>query len=160
MTIWTEERPRPAVIREWPHAWKLAVATVCFGAFMGQLDASIVTLTYRPLERSFHAPAAAVQWVSLSYLITLVCLLAPVGRRSDQKGRKLSYLHGFVIFTAASAACGLAPSLPFLVGSRVVQGVGATFIQANSVALVSNVAPAGRLRQTLGAQAADSRSHR
>jgi MFS family permease len=121
---------------------------------MGQLDASIVTLTYRPLERSFHAPAAAVQWVSLSYLITLVCLLAPVGRRSDQKGRKLSYLHGFVIFTLGSAACGLAPSLPFLVGSRVVQGVGAAFIQANSVALVSNVAPVGRLRQALGAQAA------
>src|SRR6516225_335843 len=112
-----QERARPERIRTWPHAWKLAVATVCFGAFMGQLDASIVTLTYRPLERAFGASSAGVQWVSLSYLITLVALLAPVGKRSDQRGRKLSYLHGFVIFSAGSALCGLAPGLGFLIGA-------------------------------------------
>jgi MFS family permease len=148
------ERPRPARIRAWPQAWKLAVATVCFGAFMGQLDASIVTLTYRPLERAFGAGGAAVQWVSLSYLITLVALLVPIGRRSDQTGRKLSYLHGFLIFSAGSALCGLAPGLGFLIGARVVQGVGAAFLQANSVALVTSSAPAHRLRSALGVQAA------
>jgi MFS family permease len=148
------ERARPNWIRTRPQAWKLAVATVCFGAFMGQLDASIVTLTYRPLERAFGASPAAVQWVSLSYLITLVALLAPVGRRSDQKGRKLSYLHGFLIFSAGSTFCALAPDLSFLIGARVVQGVGAAFLQANSVALVTSSAPRGRLRAALGIQAA------
>ncbi len=148
------ERPRPAWIRTWPQAWKLAVATVCFGAFMGQLDASIVTLTYRPVERAFGADPAAVQWVSLSYLIALVALLAPIGRRSDQKGRKLSYLHGFLIFSAGSALCGLAPDLGLLIGARVVQGVGAAFLQANSVALVTSSAPSHRLRSALGIQAA------
>ena len=148
------ERARPDWIRTHPQAWKLAVATVCFGAFMGQLDASIVTLTYRPLERAFGASSAGVQWVSLSYLITLVALLAPVGKRSDQRGRKLSYLHGFVIFSAGSALCGLAPGLGFLIGARVVQGVGAAFFQANSVALVTSSAPKGRLRSALGVQAA------
>jgi MFS family permease len=148
------ERPRPARIRAWPQAWKLAVATVCFGAFMGQLDASIVTLTYRPVEQSFGVGPAAVQWVSLSYLIALVALLAPVGRRSDQKGRKLSYLHGFLIFSAGSALCGLAPDLGLLIGARVVQGVGAAFLQANSVALVTNSAPSHRMRSALGIQAA------
>jgi len=154
VTILTEERARPDRVRAWPHAWKLAVATVCFGAFMGQLDASIVTLTYRPVERAFGTGLAGVQWVSLSYLVTLVALLAPLGRRSDQKGRKLSYLHGFVIFSFGSAACGLAPDLAILIAARVAQGAGAALLQANSVAIVTSCAPRDKLRQALGVQAA------
>ena len=49
---------------------------------------------------------AAVQWVSLAYLLALTALLVPAGRWSDRVGRKLMYLYGFVVFTAASAACG------------------------------------------------------
>lgn len=154
LSVLGRERARPARLREWPHAWWLAVATVCFGAFMGQLDASIVTLTYRPLQAQFGASLAGVQWVSLSYLLTLVALLVPVGRLADAHGRKLLYLYGFVVFTAASGACGLAPSLGALIVFRVVQGVGAALLQANSVALVTTSAPHGRLRAALGVQAA------
>ncbi|MEV4441929.1 hypothetical protein AB0K09_23560, partial [Streptomyces sp. NPDC049577] len=67
----TEERPRPERIRARPGAWRLAVGTVCLGAFLGQLDASIVTLTYGGLRSEFHASLAAVEWVSLAYLLTL-----------------------------------------------------------------------------------------
>jgi MFS family permease len=130
------------------------VATVCFGAFMGQLDASIVTLTYRPLGGEFAASLAAVQWVSLAYLVILAALLIPVGRVADARGRKLVYVYGFVVFTAASAACGLAPSLGALIAFRVVQGVGAAMLQANSVALVVTSAPRARMRTALGIQAA------
>src|SRR5437016_2618215 len=103
------EARRPRVVREHPRAGWLAVATVCFGAFMGQLDASIVTLAFPALQRQFHAPLAAVQWVSLAYLLTLVALLVGVGQLADAWGRKLLYLYGFALFTLASAACGLAP---------------------------------------------------
>ncbi len=132
----------------------LAVGTVCFGAFMGQLDASVVTLTYHPVEAEFHARLAGVEWVSLAYLLTLIALLVPVGRLSDAHGRKLLYLYGFVVFTAASAACGLAPSLLVLIGCRVVQAAGAALLQANSVALVTTSAPLTRRRDALGIQAA------
>jgi MFS family permease len=132
----------------------LAVATVCFGAFMGQLDASVVTLAFPALQRQFHAGLAGVQWVSLAYLLALVALLVPVGRWSDRYGRKLVYLYGFVAFAAASAACGLAPSLLVLIALRVVQAAGAAMLQANSVALVATSAPAGRRRAALGIQAA------
>ncbi|WP_265736886.1 MFS transporter [Phaeacidiphilus oryzae] len=141
-------------MRRRPDAWRLAVLTVCFGAFMGQLDASIVTLTYPALGAEFHAPLAAVQWVSLSYLLTLVALLVPVGRFSDARGRKLMYLYGFALFTAASAACGLAPGLVALIAFRVLQAVGAALLQANSVALVTTSAPRERMRGALGMQAA------
>src|SRR5690348_14828191 len=126
----THERPRPERIRNRAGAWWLAVATVCFGAFMGQLDASIVTLTYGSLRAEFRTSLAAVEWVSLAYLLTLVALLVPVGRLADAHGRKLYYLRGFVVFTAASAACGLAPALPALVAFRVLQAVGAALMQA------------------------------
>ncbi|WP_328834242.1 MFS transporter [Streptomyces sp. NBC_00252] len=148
------ERPRPEAIRSRPGAWWLAVVTVCFGAFMGQLDASIVTLTYGSLRSEFRTSLAAIEWVSLAYLLTLVALLIPVGRLSDAYGRKLFYLYGFVVFTGASAACGFAPSLAALVAFRVVQAVGAAMMQANSVALVTTSAPRERMRTALGVQAA------
>lgn len=152
--VLVRERPRPDAIRKRPDAWWLAVATVCFGAFMGQLDASIVTLTYHSLRVRFHAPLAGVEWVSLAYLITLVALLVPVGRLADARGRKLFYLYGFVVFTVASAACGLAPSLGALIAFRVMQAAGAAMLQANSVALVATSAPRERMRTALGVQAA------
>jgi EmrB/QacA subfamily drug resistance transporter len=148
------ETARPRAVREHPNAGWLAVATVCFGAFMGQLDASIVTLTFPALQHEFHAPLAAVQWVSLSYLLTLVALVAAAGRISDAAGRKLVYLYGFAVFTAASAACALAPTIGWLVGFRVVQAVGAAMLQANSVALVVTSVSKDKVRKALGVQAA------
>jgi MFS family permease len=121
---------------------------------MGQLDASIVTLTFKPMERQFAAPLAGVQWVSLAYLLALVGLLTPVGRLSDAVGRKLIYTYGFVLFTGASVACGLAPSLGLLVAFRLLQAAGAAMLQSNSVALVTTSAPPGSIRLALGTQAA------
>jgi MFS family permease len=120
---------------------------------MGQLDVSIVTLTFRPMMREFHAPLAAMQWVSLVYLLTLVALLAPAGRISDARGRKLVYTYGFGVFSAASAACGLAPDLTALVAFRLVQAAGAAMLQANSVALVTASVPKAKMRLALGMQA-------
>ncbi|PRY34114.1 MFS transporter [Umezawaea tangerina] len=148
------ESPRPRRIATWAGASRLVIATVCFGAFMGQFDASIVTLAFPALADHFGAPPAAVEWVSLSYLLALVALLAAVGRLADVIGRKLVYVYGFAVFTAASAACALAPDLTSLVVFRVVQGVGAAMLQANSVALVVACVPRDRMRGALGVQAA------
>jgi MFS family permease len=148
------ERPRPQVVREHPQAGWFAVAAVCFGAFMGQLDASIVLLTFPALEREFAAPLAAVQWVSLAYLLALVGLVAAAGRVADAAGRKAMYVYGFGMFTAASVACGLAPGLGWLVGFRVVEAIGAAMLQANSVALVVTSVPRAKMRAALGVQAA------
>lgn len=151
--LWVEA-PRPRRVVGWAAAPWLAVGTVCFGAFMGQLDASIVTLAFPALSHQFHTSLAAVEWVSLCYLLVLVALLAPVGRLADSIGRKQVYLYGFVLFTAASAACGLAPSLGALIGFRAIQAVGAAMLQANSVALISTTVARRQLRLALGVQAA------
>ena len=105
MAALTSERPRPASVAGSRHAPWLATGAVCVGAFMGQLDASIASLALPAIGRDFHAGLQVVQWVALAYLLTLVALVAPVGRWSDAYGRKLFYLYGFVVFTAGSAAC-------------------------------------------------------
>ena len=154
MVTLLREPARPAAIREHPLAPWFAVATVCFGAFMGQLDASIVTVAFPALQRQFGTGLAATQWVSLAYLLVLTALLVPAGRWSDRAGRKLLYLYGFVVFSAASAACGLAPSLGALIALRLVQAAGAALLQANSVALVVTSVPTRTRRAALGVQAA------
>jgi predicted MFS family arabinose efflux permease len=148
------ERPRPAWLRSHPRAWLAAVGTVCVGAFLGQLDASIVALAYHRIGRAFGAGLGSVQVISLTYLGALGALLLPIGRLSDRFGRKRFYLWGFLVFTVASAACAVAPSLAALAACRAVQGAGAAMLQANSVAIVATAAPAARLRSALGMQAA------
>lgn len=148
------ERPRPNWLRQHPRAWIAAVATVCFGAFMGQLDASVVALTYHSIGESFNAELDVVQWISLTYLITLALLLVPLGAVSDRLGRKRVYLWGFALFSIASLGCALAPNLLVLDLTRTVHGAGAAMLQANSVALVATSVPRLRLRAALGIQAA------
>jgi EmrB/QacA subfamily drug resistance transporter len=146
------EPPRPERIRRRPDAHWLVVATVCVGAFMGQLDASIVTLAFPTLKAEFHTTLATVEWVGLAYLLALIGTVTAVGRLADMIGRKLLYTYGFGVFTLASAGCALAPNLPVLVVCRIVQGIGAAMLQANSVALITTAMPAGRLGRGIGAQ--------
>ncbi|GAB3437146.1 MFS transporter [Phycicoccus ginsengisoli] len=148
------EVARPAWVREHPRAAWAAVLAVCLGAFMGQLDASIVALAFPRMGSDFGAPLAQVQWVSLAYLGVLAVALVPVGRWSDARGRKLLYVYGFGLFTLASAGCGLAPSLGWLVAARAVQGLAAALLQANSVALVVRSVRPGQVRAALSVQAA------
>ncbi|GAA1396369.1 MFS transporter [Kitasatospora putterlickiae] len=148
------ERARPRGIAGWRYAHWLAVGTVCLGAFLGQLTASVTALVYPALQRHFGTGFAAVEWVALAYLLVLVALLAPVGRLSDLVGRKTVYLGGFAVFGLASLAAGFAGGLGTLVACRAVQAVGGAMMQANSVALVARGVPEHAMRRALGVQAA------
>jgi MFS family permease len=149
----TEPR-RPARIRTSPRAQRYVVATVCVGAFMGQLDASIVTLALPHIGRGLHAGPGAVRWVVLAYLLVLLGTLAAMGALADRVGRKLLYTHGFAVFTLGSALCGLAPTLGWLIAARVLQGVGAAMLQANSVAIIRESLCSRQLTRGIGVQGA------
>ncbi|HEY1570987.1 MAG TPA: MFS transporter [Pseudonocardiaceae bacterium] len=148
------ESPRPRRIATAAWAPGLVVATVCIGAFMGQLDASIVSLALPAIGHDLHADSAQTEWVALGYLLTLVSLVAPVGRLADTIGRKLLYTYGFGVFALASLACGLAPNLAVLDIFRVVQALGAAMLQANSVALIATAVPRRVLGRAVGIQGA------
>src|SRR5947209_11444021 len=125
----------------WPAYRWLVVGTVCVGAFLGQLDASIAGLVLPTLQQVFAAPIDSVEWVSIAYLLTLAALVVPLGRLADLVGRKLLYTAGFLIFVLGSALFGLAPGLGWLIGFRVLQAVGAAMLQANSVAIIAAAVP-------------------
>jgi EmrB/QacA subfamily drug resistance transporter len=148
------EPARPAWVRAHPGAWRLAVATVCIGACMGQLDASIVTVALPTIQREFHQGVSVVAWVGLAYLVALVSTVAAFGRLSDLLGRKLIYLYGFLVFIVGSALCAVAPSIDLLIAFRVLQGLGAAMLQANSVAIIALAVPRERLGRAIGVQGA------
>jgi EmrB/QacA subfamily drug resistance transporter len=141
-------------VRSRPGSHWLVVATVCVGAFMGQLDASIVTVAFPTMQHDFAVPLGAVEWVALSYLLVLVSAVVGVGRLADMVGRKLLYTYGFVVFTLASLGCGLAGSLTLLIVFRLLQALGAAMLQANSVALIATSLPRSILGRGIGVQGA------
>lgn len=130
------------------------MGTVCVGAFLGQLDASIAGLVLPTLEDVFQAPVATVEWVAIAYLLTLAALVVPLGRLADLVGRKSLYSAGFLIFVLGSGLCGLAPTLSLLIVARIVQAVGAALLQANSVAIITAAVPRRELGRAVGIQGA------
>jgi EmrB/QacA subfamily drug resistance transporter len=148
------EAPPLARLAESRHYPWFVVATVCVGAFLGQLDASIAGLVLPTLESTFRAPVAAVEWVAIAYLLVLAALVVPLGRLSDLAGRKMLYTLGFIVFVGGSALCGFAPDLVWLIVFRAVQAVGAAMLQANSVAIITAAIERRRLGRAIGVQAA------
>ncbi len=148
------EPARPAIVRDRSYAPWLAVAAVTIGAFMGQLDASIATVALPRIQADLGVSVGAVEWVSLAYLLTLIATIIAVGRLADRYGRKLFYVYGFGLFALASLGAGLSGSLEMLVLFRVVQGIGAAMLQANSVALIATSLPRHQLGRGIGIQGA------
>lgn len=130
----------------------LVVATVCIGAFMAALDASIVNVALPNLTTYFHSSASLVSWVLIAYLLTLATLLTLFGRLADILGRRPLYTFGFLVFIVGSAACGAALTLPMLIAARIFQAAGAAMLQANSVAIITAAVPSQVRGRAIGFQ--------
>jgi EmrB/QacA subfamily drug resistance transporter len=155
--LWGEllkERPPARAIARRPYYRWLVIGTVCIGAFMGQLDASIAQLVLPVLERDFAVHLSAISWIVVAYTLTLAVFLPIFGRLADLYGRKMLYTMGFLLFILGSGLCGVAPGLIFLVGFRVLQAIGAALLQTNSIAIVVTAAGAEHRGRALGVQAA------
>src|SRR4051812_17384921 len=148
-----EPPPAAAVTRLASYHW-LVVGTVCIGAFMGQVDSSITQLLLPQLEVVFDARLDTVSWVAIAYLVTMAAFLPVFGRLADIVGRKLLYTGGFLLFVTGSALCGFATDLAGLIAFRVLQGIGATLLSANSIAIVVAAVEPQQRGRALGVQAA------
>jgi EmrB/QacA subfamily drug resistance transporter len=148
-----EPPPVAFVARRAAYPW-LVVGTVSIGAFMGQLDASIVQLILPMLESDFAAKLDAVNWVALAYLLTMTVFLPVCGRLADMFGHKLLYTGGFLLFVLGSALCSMAPSLWLLIAFRVLEAIGASLLAANSIAIVVRATSPAQRGRALGIQGA------
>jgi EmrB/QacA subfamily drug resistance transporter len=121
---------------------------------MSALDVSIVNIAMPTLKADFIVPLATVEWVAMAYMLTLTIFLPLFGRVADMYGRARLYNAGFVVFTMGSALCGMSPSAGFLIGSRVLQAVGAGLLQANSIAIITAAFPSSERGRAIGIQGA------
>ncbi|MGA8554992.1 MAG: MFS transporter, partial [Candidatus Acidiferrales bacterium] len=115
--------------------WVLA-ATI-LGSSMAFIDGTVVNVAIPALQAAFHATVVDVQWVVESYGLLLSALILAGGALGDLLGRRAVFLAGVGIFTGASVACGLAPSIHFLVFARSLQGIGAALLIPGSLAIIS-----------------------
>src|SRR5256885_13337680 len=121
---------------EGPRSSAVFVVTA-LGAFMAALDLSIVNVAFPDLEASYpRASQASLAWVITAYSIVFGALLVTGGRTGDRIGRRRTFTLGLGVFVVGSFLCGIAPNLPALVASRVLQGAGAAFLVPASVALL------------------------
>jgi EmrB/QacA subfamily drug resistance transporter len=123
---------------------------IWIGAYMSTLDASIVNISLPTIVRSLNTHLTAVAWVVMAYLIVITGCLLLMGRLSDLFGQKQIYLLGFLTFTIGSAFCGFSPTINFLIGSRMLQGLGASALMANASAILTTVYPEEDRGKALG----------
>jgi EmrB/QacA subfamily drug resistance transporter len=129
---------------------------------MVTLDAVIVNVALPDIHRELAGGITGLQWVVDGYTLLFAALLLSAGSLTDRIGARRAFGAGMVLFTLASAACGLAPSLPALVAARFVQGAAAAAMMPASMTLVTHAYPdpARRARAvalwTLGGTAAST----
>ncbi|MDN3357953.1 MFS transporter [Actinomadura sp. DC4] len=128
---------------------RVAAAVVVLAVFMTNLDLWIVNVALPAMGSSFShgghpASLADLSWVLNAYAITLAALLVVLGRAGDRIGQRPVFIAGVVVFTLASAACAVAPTLWVLVLARVVQAAGAAAQLPTSLALLLATVPAER----------------
>jgi EmrB/QacA subfamily drug resistance transporter len=129
--------------------WAILIV-LSLGFFMTLLDLTIVNIAIPNMLTKLHASLDDVLWVINAYALVLAVLLITAGRLGDLLGQRRMFITGIVVFTLASAACGLALSPAALIGFRAVQGVGAAILMPQTLALLTMVFPAERRGAAFG----------
>ncbi|RDU99159.1 MFS transporter [Trinickia dinghuensis] len=128
--------PNPALERAEAARQRWTLVLVASGMFMAVLDTTIVNVALPSMRAHLHASVAGLAWIVDAYTLSFAALILAGGVASDRFGAKAVYLSGLALFVAASAACGLAPSVGTLVAARFVQGMGAALFLPASLAIV------------------------
>jgi EmrB/QacA subfamily drug resistance transporter len=122
-----------------PGAWKI-IAVVILGPFMAQLDSTIVNVSLSFIKQELHSSIASAQWVVTGYLLALALMLPLNGWLVARLGAKRLYLICFSSFTLASFLCGMATTMPQLIGARLIQGMAGGLLAPLTQLMVARVA--------------------
>ncbi|MEZ5226743.1 MAG: DHA2 family efflux MFS transporter permease subunit [Acidimicrobiales bacterium] len=133
---------RPAVEQH----GRLTLAIASLATLATFLDTTILFVAFPDISATYESSSpSALSWVLNAYTIVFAALLIPAGKIADRQGHRRVFLAGSAAFTAASMACGLAPTLELLIVFRVVQAAGAAMLIPASLALVMRAFPADRI---------------
>ncbi|MFG3267206.1 MULTISPECIES: MFS transporter [Streptomyces] len=130
----------PAVERRRVPLW-LAVVACSVPMFMVALDNLVVSTALHTLAVDLRANTQELQWFVNAYVLSFACLLMTGAALGDRFGRRRVFVAGVVLFTLASAGCGLADTSGQLIAFRAVQGIGAAAVMPLSLTLLSQAVP-------------------
>jgi EmrB/QacA subfamily drug resistance transporter len=131
--------------RKW---WTLAA--VAFGLFMIMLDNTVVNVALPSIQRDLGVGLSELQWIVTGYALAFAALMLTGGKLADLLGRRLIFVVGLVVFTAASLACGLAETGDVLIGARIVQGVGAALMNPATLSIIAATFPPHQRGMAIG----------
>ena len=120
------------------HRRGLTLMATSLGFAVVQLDVSVVNVAIRPIGATLGGNISALQWVVNAYTVAFAALILSAGALGDRIGAKRVVIAGFTVFTAASAICGLAPTLGVLIAARALQGAGAALLVPCSLTLLNH----------------------
>jgi EmrB/QacA subfamily drug resistance transporter len=121
----------------WPTFW-----IACIAVFLVSIDSTVLFAAFGALQAAFPgATPADLSWVLNAYTVVYATMLIPAGGLADAHGRKRVFLFGVTLFLAASAACGMADSVPLLIAARVVQALGAALLTPASLSIILDAFP-------------------
>ncbi|WP_084713389.1 MFS transporter [Streptacidiphilus rugosus] len=123
-----------------------ARAAAVLGFFVITFDAVVVNVALPSIRRDVGGGITGLQWVVDGYTLMFAALLLSAGSLADRIGARRALAAGMTVFAAASAACGLAPTLGTLVAARFVQGAAAAVMMPASMALIGHAYPEARSR--------------
>ena len=141
----------PATAQPAPQPAKFFIlAATILGSSLAFIDGSTVNVALPALQGGLGASVTDIQWVVNGYTVFLASLILLGGALGDHYGRRRVFALGVIIFTVASAWCGLAPNVMQLTAARAVQGTGAALLVPGSLAIISASFPEGERGRAIG----------
>ena len=131
--------------------WVLTLTSLA--AFMIALDGTIVTTALTTIRRSLNTSVETLEWTVSAYILTFAVLMLTASALGDRFGRRRVFVGGLVLFTAASAACGLSSTVGELITARAVQGAGAAVIMPLAIAQLGAAFPPRERGRAMGVSA-------
>lgn len=127
----------------------LLIISLMLAMFVGAIDQTVVS-TATPSILADLGGFGLLSWMFTSYMLASTVVIPLVGKLSDIYGRKLFIIAGILVFMFASAACGAAPSMVFLIWARAVQGIGGGMIFASVFASIGDIFPPAERGKYMG----------
>lgn len=129
------------------------IATI-LGSSLAFVVGSIVNVALPSMQQTFETNAAGAQWMVNAYLLPVGAFVLIGGALGDHYGRKTIFLGGLILFSIATLACAMAPSLTLLYAARALQGLGAALLAPNSLAIIADSFSNDERGRAVGAWAA------
>ncbi|HEY4212616.1 MAG TPA: DHA2 family efflux MFS transporter permease subunit [Steroidobacteraceae bacterium] len=133
---WSPDRSAAGRHNPW-----LIAAVIAISSFMEVLDTAIANVSLRHIAGGLSSSYDEATWVLTTYLVANAVVIPISGWLSDTIGRKRYYMLSVACFTAASACCGVAPTLSFLIGARIVQGMAGGGLQPVTQSMLIDTFP-------------------